>query len=112
MDKITATVSKTVEVEMRPYLAFLYFDSKNKDEDGKPTRRVAIQYGEYHDGEFHRALAMQDAPKEQATPVLDAVYGAMQQAALAAKASALAKAPEDRDANEAYLAALIEAGRG
>ena len=111
-DKISATVTKTAEVEMKPYLAFLYFDSKQKDKDGNPVRRVAIQYAEYHDGVFHRALAMQDAPPEQATPVLDAVYGAMQAAALAAKASALAKDPADRDPNEAYLAALIEAGNG
>lgn len=104
MDKIAATVSKTTEVEMRPYLAFLYFDDQG-------SRRVAIQYGEYHDGILHRALAMQNAPEGQATPVLDAVYGAMQAAALAAKNSALEKAPEDRDANEAYLAALMEAGQ-
>lgn len=112
MPEIKATVTKTVEVKMLPLYAFLYFDEAGSDENGRPirVRRVAIQYGEYHDGVLHRPLAMQDAPADKAGPVLDAVYGAMMGAAAEALASALAKAPEERDANEAYLAALMEAG--
>ena len=105
MIEIKATVTKTVEVSMRPYVAFCYFDAEI-------GRRIAIQYAEYHDGVFSRALQMQDAPPANADPILAAVEAAMIGAAQAAMTSALAKEPEDRDDNETYLAALIEASQG
>jgi hypothetical protein len=103
-DKISATVTKTAEVTCEPLHAFLYLD------EGK--RKFCYQFGEYHDGVLHRKLPMQDAPEELAAPLLEAVHGAMMAGAKAAVASALAKDPADRDPNEAYLAALIEAGNG
>lgn len=103
MPEIKTTVTRTVEVEMRPYLAFLYFDDKGK-------RRVAVQYGEYHDGVLHRALALQDAPEEAAEPVLSAVYAAMEAQAKATLAGLATKDPAEYDANEQYLAALLAAG--
>lgn len=104
MDKISATVTKTAVVTCEPYAAFLYFDSNGE-------RKFCYQFGEYHDGVLSRKLPMQDAPEELAAPLLKAVHGAMMSGAKAAVQSALAKQPEDRDPNEAYLAALVEAGQ-
>ena len=103
-EKISATVTRTAVVTCEPYLAFLYFDSQGK-------RKFRYQFAEYHDGVFVRKLALQDAPEEKAAPLLGAVHGAMMAGAKEAVESALAKAPEDRDANETYLAALVEAGQ-
>jgi hypothetical protein len=103
MDKISATVTKTSVVTCEPYLLFAYFDEQGE-------RKVRYQFAEYHDGVFVRALTLQDAKPEEGEPILEAVHAAMMAGAKAAVASALAKAPEDRDSNETYLAALVEAG--
>lgn len=89
---------------MKPYLAFLYFDL-----DG--VQSCKVQYGEYHDGVLFKVLGMQDAPTENAAPVLAAVYGAMEAKAKATLDGLAGKDPADYDDNEKYLAALLEAGK-
>lgn len=103
MEEIKVTVTKTAVVEMRPVRMFIYFD-----EGGKSY--IKYEYGEYHDGVLHRVLKQGEAPQELAQPVIDFAYEAMQKVALDTKKVALEKAPEERDENEAYLAALYAAG--
>lgn len=103
-DKIEVTVARTIKVEMKPYLAFLYFDEAGQ-------RACRVQYGEYHDGVLHRALAMQEAPEEDAAAILDGVYAAMEAKAKAVAAGLASKDPSEYDANEQYLAALLAAGQ-
>lgn len=103
-DKIAAVVSRTIEVEMKPLLAFLYFDDNGQ-------RKIRCQYGEYHDGVLHRPLQMQEAPEADAGPILDAVYAAMDAKAKAVLAGLAEKDPAEYDDNEKYLAALLQAGR-
>lgn len=103
MSKIEAEVTKTVKVEMKPVHAFCYFAGEE--------RRIMIQYGEFHDGELARTLAMQQAPAEHANPILDAVEKAMMDAAAASFEAAKTMDYKDWDANQQYMMGLVNAGK-
>ena len=105
MPEITPTISltatRTALVEMRPLHCILYFDQGGQ-------RRCAVQYGEYHDGALARELALQDAPPDRATPVLDAVWAAMEAAAADTLANVQGALPQEQwGPNEHYVASLL-----
>jgi len=47
---LMVTVNKTVEVEMRPLEAHVYFDQNHgPDKEGNLKEEILVRYGEYHD---------------------------------------------------------------
>ena len=102
---ISVPVTKSAVVEMRPYYCGLHFDDNGR-------RYCQVMYGEYHDGVLVRKLADQEAPPERATPVIDAVWAAMEAAAADTLANVQGALPQEEwGPNEHYIASLLAAAQ-